>query len=212
MKKILWIGLSSLMLISTLEAKSIASIQRGKELSAVCAACHMPDGRGMVIPNLEARPRITGLDAAYVWKQLKDFKAGTRENASMKPIVSMFDEEQLKDIANYFASLEVVADIAPAPSQEVAQVAQKLINQGDWNRYIPACKSCHGVGAYGVGEHFPNLNGQPASYLEHQLMIWKTGQRNNDSLHLMRSIANRLSEEEIKALAAWFASQPAVKQ
>lgn len=212
MKKLLSLTtLASLLLPVAVQAQDAQSIERGKKTATVCAACHMPDGRGSVVPNLEARPRLTGLNPEYIVKQLQDFKSGTRDNITMKPMATMLTDEQMQDIAHYYASLPVVHDKAEAPAEELTKVAEKLIMHGDWNRYIPPCITCHGPHARGVGTHFPNLNGQSAEYIEQQLHAWRNGKRHNDLLHLMKPIAERLNESEIKALAAWFAAQSAVK-
>lgn len=194
----------------SVQAQDAQSIERGKQQATVCAACHMPDGRGSVLANVEARPRLTGLDPAYIVKQLKDYTNDLRESATMKPMATILTTDQaMQDVANYFASFPVVHDKAPSPSEDMARVAKRLITQGSWDRFIPACASCHGAEARGVGANFPNLNGQSAEYTEFQLMAWKKGTRKNDLLGLMKPIADRLTESEIKALAAWFASQDA---
>ncbi|ETD67423.1 cytochrome C [Pelistega indica] len=192
-------------------AQDAQSIERGKQVAAVCAACHMPDGRGQVVANVETRPRITGLNPTYFVKQLHAFKDGTRDNVTMKPIVSMLNDEQIKDVANYFASLPVVHDtFTPQESdKELLELGQQLMTKGDWDRYIPACAQCHGENAYGSGVNFPNLNGQAPEYIKQQLEAWQKGTRNNDLLGLMKPIANRLSEKDIQAVSLWFASQPA---
>lgn len=204
--------IAALLFPVALQAQDTQSIERGKKAAAVCAACHMPDGSGSVVPNLEARPRLTGLNPEYIVKQLQDFKSGSRDNATMKPMATLLSDEQMQDVAHYFASLPVVHKVADAPAAEVTAVAERLINHGDWDRYIPPCITCHGQHARGVGTHFPNLNGQSAEYIEQQLHAWRDGKRHNDLLHLMKPIAERLTEQEIKALAAWFAAQSAVKK
>ena len=87
-----------------------------------------------------------------------------------------------------------------------------LIYNGDWNRYIPACVACHGVDAYGIGTSFPNLNGQNPAYVKKAINDWKEETRTNDPLELMARVAKRLTEEDIDAVAAYLASQPAVKE
>ncbi len=212
MKRLLSLtALAAFLLPIGAQAQDAQSIERGKQASMVCAACHMPDGRGSVVPNVEARPRITGLDPVYFVKQLQDYKSGARDNASMKPMATMLSDEQMQDVANYFASLPVVHDVAQPASEEMMKLGERLVKLGEWDRFIPACVSCHGAEARGAGANFPNLNGQPAEYTEQQLIAWQKGTRKNDLLGLMKPIAERLNENEIKALAAWFAAQPAQK-
>lgn len=186
------------------------SIERGKQTATVCAACHMPDGRGSIVPNVEARPRLTGLNPEYFVKQLHNFKDGMRENASMKPMATMLDDKQMQDVAHYFASLPIVHDAPPEADPEQLKLGERLVSKGDWDRFIPACSNCHGLGAMGVGTHFPNLRGQSAEYIAQQLHAWKKGTRHNDLLGLMKPIADRLTEAEIQAVSAWLAHQDAV--
>lgn len=186
------------------------SIERGKSLAATCAACHQADGNGMDNANAEPWPRIAGLNKAYLVKQLNDFKSGKRQNASMQPFANMLaSDQQVEDVAAYFASLP--ASIKPSASQEKALLerGQKLAERGDWDNYIVPCSTCHGPDNQGVGEHFPQLAGQHAAYIEKQLTSWQAGERKNDPQALMSTIAERLSSQDIKAVAAWFAHQKA---
>lgn len=212
MKRLLPLSALVLALVSTgVAAQDAQSIARGKEKSAVCAACHMPDGRGQLLPGTEARPRITGLAPEYFVRQLQAYKDGSRNNATMQPMAAMLSDDDMKDVANYFASLPVVHDQAPPPADEELKAwGERLITKGDWSRFIPACAQCHGPNAGGLGSSFPNLNGQSAEYTKQQIMAWKNGTRNNDLLGLMKPVAERLSEKDIEAVAAWFAAQPAV--
>lgn len=79
---------------------------------------------------------------------------------------------------------------------------------GAWDREVPPCASCHGPNGRGVGATFPELAGQHASYLSAQFAAWKNGTRSNDPQNLMKGVAERLTDAEIQAVAAWFAAQP----
>lgn len=182
----------------------------GAEAAAVCTACHQADGSGMNIPGGESWPRLAGLDAGYLHKQLEDFKTGSRQNATMVPFVNMLNEQQMKDIAVYYSQQPVPAvKGAENASDEQLKQGEKLAVEGDWDRYIVPCQSCHGPGNRGVGEHFPGIAGQHAGYLAEQLRNWQKGSRDNDPLHLMAAIAERLTEDDIQAVSAWLSRQPA---
>ena len=86
---------------------------------------------------------------------------------------------------------------------------QQLAERGDWSQYIVSCKSCHGPGNRGAGDVFPGIAGQHAGYIEAQLKAWKEGTRKNDPQDLMGSIARRMSDEDIHAVAVWLANQSA---
>lgn len=191
-----------------------AVLDRGKEVSALCIACHMESGSGSSIEGFEYRPRLTGMNPDYMIHQIQSFRDGTRVNASMKPFADLLTDEQMHDVSHYYASLPAVKadDFEVIVSDDVLAHGKKLIYKGDWDRYIPACVACHGVDAYGIGVSFPNINGQHPAYLKKAINDWKEEIRSNDPLELMSRVAKRLTEKDIEAVAAYLASQPAVKE
>ncbi|MCK0165701.1 c-type cytochrome [Marinobacter sp. S6332] len=86
---------------------------------------------------------------------------------------------------------------------------KQLAERGDWSRYVVSCKSCHGADNQGAGAVFPGIAGQHAGYIKTQLQAWRAGTRKNDTQDLMGSIARRMSDDDINAVAAWLASQSA---
>ncbi|WP_218563890.1 c-type cytochrome [Marinospirillum perlucidum] len=184
--------------------------QRGEAAAAVCSACHQADGSGQNIPDGESWPRLAGMNADYLYKQVKDFQAGTRVNASMQPFAQMLTDQQLRDVAVYYSQLPVTpAAGGETASEEDLAWGEKLATRGDWERYIVPCSSCHGPGNQGAGQHFPGIAGQHAGYLAQQLRAWQNGDRDNDPQHLMAAIAERMNERDIQAVSAWLAQQPA---
>lgn len=184
--------------------------ERGKAAAAVCSACHQADGSGLSVPGAESWPRLAGLDAAYMYKQLQDFNAGQRVNASMAPFAAMLSDQQMQDISVYFSQLVPrVAEGAADADEALMKQGEKLATLGDWSRYIPSCQSCHGPDNQGAGEHFPGIAGQHAGYLEAQLHNWQQDKRRNDPQHLMLAIAERMTDDDIKAVSVWLSLQPA---
>src|SRR5690625_7149299 len=120
----------------------------------------------------------------------------------------MLNDDQLGDVAAYYASLEVVATEPEEADPKLLERGRELALHGDWDRYIVACVSCHGPGNHGVGSVFPNISGQHPAYIATQLKAWKNGERDNDPLGLMKSIAQRMSDEDIHAVSAWLGQQP----
>src|SRR5690625_3668724 len=185
------------------------AIERGKAAAATCVACHQADGSGMNNEGAESWPRLTGLHPEYIITQLQDYRDGRRSNPSMTPFAKMLSDDQLGDVAAYYASLEVVeSEPAQKVEPEVLERGRALALNGDWNRYIVACVSCHGPGNHGVGATFPNISGQHPAYIATQLKAWKNGERDNDPLGLMKSIAERMSDDDIHAVSAWLGQQP----
>lgn len=199
--------------LSVLSASVQGEIQgdakRGAQAAAVCIGCHQADGGGKHIEGGESWPRLAGLNATYIAKQLHDFKSGNRSNASMEPFASMLNEQQIADVAAYYSQLP------PTPGQGGETVDEVLLQRGetialhgDWSAYLVSCKSCHGPDNQGAGTVFPGIAGQHAGYIESQLQAWKGGTRNNDPQDLMGSVARRTSDEDVRAVAAWLANQP----
>ncbi len=187
------------------------NVAQGKQMAAVCAACHQQDGSGKNNAGAEPWPRLAGLDAGYIQKQLTEFKSGKRANATMKPFAMMLNSQQAANVAAYYASLPVPAANPVAPTEAQQSLGKKLAQRGDWDRYIPACNSCHGPDALGVGSSFPALAGQHAGYIAQQLKAWREGKRSNDPQDLMLAVASRMNDADIDAVSAWLAHQPAVK-
>lgn len=172
--------------------------------AAPCLACHGADGGGQASAGF---PRLAGLPVAYLRKQLDDFVAGTRSNATMQPVAAALSEDERAAVAAYYAGLPVPAQ-PPATPLDPAQRAlgETLATRGRWSQGLPACAQCHGPDGVGVGEHFPPLRGQSASYLANQLHAWQQGARHNDPLELMHSVAGKLSDADVTAISAWYAA------
>jgi cytochrome c553 len=173
---------------------------------APCLACHGMDGAGN---DAGGFPRLAGQDVDYLAKQIRDFNRGARVNPVMQPNVANLSEQQILDVAAYYAAQPVPVAAAPAASEEVLALGEKLATRGDWSKYVPACNSCHGPGNAGVGVTFPGIANQHPSYIRQQLKAWQNGTRQNDPALLMTAVAERLSDSEIEAVAAYLAAQPA---
>ncbi len=185
-------------------------VERGQSAAATCTACHQADGSGMHMENGESWPRLAGLDAGYIVKQLHDFKEGRRPSATMMPFANMLDDQQVLDVAAYYSQLEVTPGQGGDKADEALLArGEQLANRGDWDAYIVSCKSCHGPGGMGVGSDFPGITSQHAGYIQAQLQAWKDEERSNDPQNLMGSIAKRLSDDDIQAVSAWYARQNA---
>ncbi len=215
MKTSMWGRLSLLMGACLMASGSIAQegdAERGEAASATCVACHQANGGGMNISGGESWPRLAGLNSNYIAKQLHDFKAGDRQNATMVTFANMLDDQQIADVAAYYSQLPATPGQGGDNADEALLArGEQLAERGDWNAYIVSCKSCHGPGGQGVGETFPGIAGQHAGYISAQLNAWKSDTRSNDPQNLMGAIAKRMSEEDIQAVSAWYATQPAAE-
>lgn len=164
-----------------------------------CFACHGLDGEGDGV----SVPRLAGLDAGYLQKQMEDYASGIRPDPAMTAVAKALSDNDRRAVSAYYASLPPKAsDAAPTP-------APALWSQGDPPRGLVPCAACHGAQGQGVGRGQPVLAAQPAAYTREQLERWRAGKRRNDARAAMTDIARKLTSEEIAALAAWLERQPA---
>ncbi len=171
--------------------------------ATACATCHGADGEG----NAQAGyPMLAGLNASYLAKQLRDFANKSRQKSTMQPIASALSEKEIKAVTVYYADLEPAATEKSADDSEMMKKGEHLAKRGNWAEGVPACFTCHGPGASGVGSTFPRLRGQHATYIEKQLQAWKSGNRKNDPNGLMNSVAAGLDQSEIRAVSAYLSS------
>ncbi len=189
-----------------MDAAQLATQGNGKG-APPCLGCHGVDGGGQAAAGF---PRLAGLDASYLRRQLDSFADGTRDNAVMKPVATALTTDERQALAEYYSRLPLPTALAkpatppPAPDSRGALLATR----GRWSRQVPACEQCHGPGGVGVGAAFPPLAGQSAAYIAAQLKAWQQGSRHNDPLALMQHISTALDDQDITEVAAWFAAQP----
>lgn len=177
--------------------------QGGADPAALaCIGCHGADGNGIGAAGF---PRLAGLPAPYLSKQLRDWRNGTRQQAVMTPLAKALSEDEITAVSAYLASLPAPATGDLRRQQIANDPTLRLALYGDWNRHVPGCIQCHGPGGGGVGEHFPPLSGQPAAYLAAQLNAWRDGTRSNDPNQLMVGVAKAMTPDEITAVSAFFA-------
>src|SRR5688572_8583667 len=170
----------------------------------VCAACHAADGNSIGPAN----PKIAGQVAEYLHKQLADFKAQggkkpARDNAVMTGMVANLSDADMKNLAAYYSGQKLKP--AAAADKDLAALGQKLWRGGNAQTAVPACAGCHGPTGAGIPAQYPRVAGQYAEYLATQLRAFKEGARANDPNGMMRGVASRLSEREIRAVAEYAA-------
>ncbi|NNJ18409.1 cytochrome c4 [Pseudomonas putida CSV86] len=170
----------------------------GQAKAAVCGACHSPDGNS-VAPNF---PKLAGQGERYLTKQLHDIKDGKRTVLEMTGLLTNLGDQDLADIAAYFASQKgSVGSADPA----LVERGRALFNGGDLSKGLPACTGCHSPNGAGIATAgFPHLGGQHAQYVTKQLTDFREGERTNDGdATTMRTIASKLSNKDIQALASY---------
>lgn len=170
--------------------------------ATACLACHGADAMGLAPAGF---PRLAGLPAGYLAKQLHDFRSGARSNPVMQPLAKALSEEEIAAVTATLAAMPGPQTPQTQRSQSASGVGERLALRGAWERQVPECVSCHGPGGVGVGVAFPPLAGQPASYLVAQLNAWRDGTRHNDPNDLMGHVAKSLTGDEVTAVADYFA-------
>lgn len=200
MKKLILAGIA--LFFVTSGAALAGDVEAGKVKSAACGGCHGMDGNSLIPMN----PKLAGQNQAYIVKQVKDFKANTtRQNAIMFGMVAALSDEDAADIGAYFQA-QAVSQAAPFDETKAA-IGRELYKGGDMQKGIPACQACHGPTGDGVaGIGYPQVGGQFVDYTLAQLKAFKDGTRSNDDKQLMRSIVEKLSDEQMAAVANYIAS------
>lgn len=172
--------------------------------SQVCAACHAADGNSIGPAN----PKLAGQGYEYLHKQLQNFKPeggkeAARKNPVMAGMVGNLSAADMKNVAAYFASQKLKP--AKATDKDLAVLGQKIYRGGVAASGIPACAGCHGPTGAGIPAQYPRIAGQFAEYVEGQLKAFRAGTRMNDPNGMMRGVAMRLNDREIKAVAQYAA-------
>jgi cytochrome c553 len=173
------------------------SIGRGATLAQRCAICHGPQG----VSDANS-PNLAGQYAAVTYKELNDFKGGARVNAVMSPFAAHMSDQDMLDLAAYYAFLPRV----PSNRANPDAAAPPIVTTGAPMRNIAPCGACHGDFDTKAGS--PWLGGQSAVYIKAQLQAFASGTRHNDISQQMRNIARHMTPEEIDAAAGYYEAQP----
>ncbi len=160
-----------------------------------CFICHGADGES----SNPAFPRLAGQNAAYVARQLADYKSGKRKSTTMQPMVEALSAEDFQALGVFFTTR--TTHIHEVQDPELAQVGRFIYQRGNPWSGVASCATCHGANAHGT-EALPRLAGQHAQYTENQLKSFNKRERTNDNA-VMHGIASKLSELEMKAVAAY---------
>jgi cbb3-type cytochrome c oxidase subunit III len=172
-------------------------LAKGAATAATCQACHTSDGsRGS-----PANPILAGQHPEYLVKQLMEFKSGKRKNAVMAGMVASLTEEDMKNVAAFYASKQA----KPGFAKNKATVAQgeQIYRGGIAGKQVPACAGCHSPNGAGMPSQYPRLASQHADYTEAQMLAFRSGARGNNPQ--MAAIANKMNDAEIKAVSDYIA-------
>ncbi len=212
---------SSLMLVAGASYAAVVpsyDIEAGKKIvEANCAACHGVDG----VSTAPAQPNLGGQNIKYLYKQLVDFKTGARSNGIMKTQLAGLTQQDLANVAGYYANQ---APWGPGyGNPETVVEATKLYLGGDKSRGVIPCAGCHGPKAQGnAWAAFPRLGGQHALYISTQLKLFRAAGRGDEGLMddqlrtndsakkdekgMMQVVAAKLSDKDIRILSDYLSA------
>lgn len=164
---------------------------------ALCVGCHAP-GEAPAAPIF---PSLSGQHAEYLIKQLKDYKTGRRLSPIMVPPLSTVQGRDIVALAEFFSRQPPVAAHA-SENGALAERGRDIYHNGVPSAGVANCAGCHAADGAGSGR-FPRLAGLAPAYVEQQLADFKAGTRDNDPARVMRVVAGRLSDDDIKAVAEY---------
>jgi cytochrome c553 len=162
-----------------------------------CASCHGAGGNSTIVAN----PKLAAQPAAYIHKQLVDFTTPNRQQPVMTTYAKMLSDEEKTNIAAWLSTQQVKP--GAAKNKDTVELGRKIYRGGIADRGVAACASCHGATGSGIPAQYPRLAGQHQDYTFTQLQAFKSGARNNSPQ--MGTLAKRMSDEEMKAVADYIA-------
>ena len=170
-------------------------------VNQVCAACHAADGNSAAPAN----PKLAGQPAEYITKQLKNFKDaakepnkdGARKSAVMSALTATLSDQDMLNLGAYYSEKPIKSGSAKLPYD----AGKKVYQGGNSGTGVPACAACHGPTGAGIPSQFPRLGGQHSDYILAQLKAFRSGDRVNDAGKMMRTIASKMSDQEMLAVA-----------
>lgn len=184
--------------LQTAQPQNVLTPTISQQAATLCSACHGDKGNSLT----PAWPKIAGLDVDYTLKQLQAFKknqTGCRENVIMANALANLSDEDLQHLARYYSQQTMSPGSADVSN---LVLGEQLYRAGNKHKNIPACLACHGPRGQGLASaQTPRVSGQQAEYIVSQLQAYRSGKRCTDPNRIMRTIAARLSDEEIHAVA-----------
>lgn len=174
--------------------------EKGKEkANQICLACHGADGNG--IPGQPVWPKLAGQHPQYIYKQLMNFKNNERYNVQMSPMAMPLTEDEVRNLAAYYSTLEQSGGTAEA---ELVDLGEKIYRAGNAETGVPACNGCHGPDGAGSNlAKFPRVAGQYSEYIAQTLQHFRSHERANDPNGMMRGVAANMTDQEIQAVSAY---------
>lgn len=206
MKKLVVASAMLAMAVSGMTHAAAGDPSAGKNKAAVCSACHGADGNSQVA----SFPKLAGQNSRYLIKQMKDIKGGKRPVIEMTGLLDSMSDQDMADIAAYYASQKTTVGAA---KKDLVELGERIYRAGIRNKNVSACTACHSPTGQGNGPAgFPALSGQHAAYIAKQLKAFRLGadqpehdkaRTNDGEIRIMRDTAANLSDLEIEAVSSY---------
>jgi cytochrome c553 len=194
------VGLGLLAALPLLLTPQLSQARDAEEIiRELCIACHTVDGNAVVA----AFPKLAGLHAEYLEKQLQDYATGARQHETMQAFAEDLSRNEMRALAAHFSEQRRHDGVVTEP--ELVEQGRRIYHEGNRERGVPACAGCHKPDGSGTPRSVM-IAGQNAPYVQEQLSLFKNDRRANDRGRLMRTVAGRLTPEEIRAVAQYVAS------
>ena len=186
-------GFAAIALASVSTMTGAADVERGAELADTCLGCHGIKGYRNAYPSYRV-PKLGGLAEEYMVIALQGYKNQTRGHATMQAQAATLSDQDMKDVAAYFASQGELEQGRPRSGTKIARGQQKA----------SVCAACHGQGGVSATGNWPTLAGQHEDYLKNVLGQYKSGARKDP---VMSGQVMSLTDADIEDLAAYLAAQ-----
>jgi cytochrome c553 len=207
--------LSLLLTASVVQAQNLTAVQASTPPD-VCMTCHGADGNNWVKKDDGTftksdggadSPKLAGQHAEYLFKQFSDFKSGAHANPIMSGMITLLPDESMLAVAKFYATQKLQpAEAKNAPGSDAFVLGQQIWRAGIASKGLPACAACHGPAGKGLAAQYPALAGQFPEYIEAQMKAFRDNARTNDPAKMMRDVAIKMTDPEIKAVSDYAAS------
>ena len=194
-RNVFFILIFSFLILNTAISATIEYKTPPQAVKNICVACHAIDGNSVITAN----PKLAGQHPEYLYKQLTNFKSGERANAVMSGMAGMLSDTDMRAVAEYFSKQTL--NLGQAKKNGAGSLGEKIYRAGIQANSVPACASCHGPAGDGLPVKYPRLGGQHSEYVLNQLRQFRLGARANDEAKVMRTIAAKLTDQEMEAVA-----------
>lgn len=194
--------MSAALMTLALGTGSAVAAEPPATVRSVCVACHGLDGNGGQ-PLVAEYPKLAGLQSEYIKKQLRDYQSGKRRHPIMAPMAANLTPEQIDEVAAHYSAQP--GQPSAVTNRGLVELGKRIYLDGNVDSGVPACAGCHLPDATGTSR-YPNLAGQHAPYTLIQLKQFASSARENDRGLVMQSVALRMTEDEMKAVAEYLAT------